>query len=239
MHFTFCHVCNLLGERTAIKNLVFITHWNETLSVCDVLFRHSSHSSLHVHSTQLSLKGTYFEKLPFSACVYTFWGCGVDQLRHSENTTQSVSFGFLPIPWNVIQQAVQIWHPFLHEEQSLWGWYSSMWGSPRSAREKHLSERAPFFLTNTGPASIMWKWAELRNTSVSEDRRAEWIEFIFEDNIHATGRRNLFVFPNHHLTDYLTNPDQYNAGLATKLILKLRSIPTVRGKSAHEGNVSI
>lgn len=67
----------------------------------------------------------------------------------------------------------------------------------------------------------------------------EWIEFIFDGIVPATVSKNLFVCANHFLSDFFTSLDHYKAGLATKLFLKVRSIPAVCGKTADQRNLSI
>lgn len=60
--------------------------------------------------------------------------------------------------------------------------------------------------------------------AASQDRKAEWGEFIFDGNVPATVGKNLFVHANHFSSDCFTDRSQFNAGLATKLFLKEESI---------------
>ncbi|XP_060770779.1 zinc finger protein 728-like isoform X2 [Neoarius graeffei] len=78
----------------------------------------------------------------------------------------------------------------------------------------------------------------LHRPPASEPRRAEWINFIFNGSVPATVSKNLFVCAKHFVSDCFSNLGQYNAGLATKLYLKDGSIPTIRVKTEHQGNVS-
>ncbi|KAM7382656.1 hypothetical protein PAMP_002378 [Pampus punctatissimus] len=76
----------------------------------------------------------------------------------------------------------------------------------------------------------------LHQPPAAEDRRAEWIKFIFNGKVPDTVGKNLYVCANHFVPDCFTNLGQYNAGLATKLSLKEGSVPTVCDKTAEEGD---
>nr|XP_055059811.1 uncharacterized protein LOC129443335 [Misgurnus anguillicaudatus] len=71
-----------------------------------------------------------------------------------------------------------------------------------------------------------------------ENRRTEWLLFIFDGHVPATVGKNLVVCANHFKTDCFENLGQYTAGFAIKLRLKEGSVPTVRGKSQDETHAS-
>lgn len=73
----------------------------------------------------------------------------------------------------------------------------------------------------------------LHRPPASEDRRAEWLNFIFNGRVPATVSKHLYVCANHFLSDYFTNIGLYREGLAEKLFLKEGSTPTVRSKTAE------
>ena len=78
----------------------------------------------------------------------------------------------------------------------------------------------------------------LHRVPAAEDRRAAWLEFIFESNVPATVGKKLSVCANHFETGCFSNFSQYKAGLAKKLLLKECAIPILRGIPADEGHVS-
>ncbi|XP_048114220.1 uncharacterized protein LOC125304199 [Alosa alosa] len=67
-----------------------------------------------------------------------------------------------------------------------------------------------------------------------DDRRTEWLHFIFDGHVPATVGKNLVVCANHFKADCFENLGQYTAGLANKLRLTEGSVPTVRGRSQDE-----
>uniref|UniRef100_A0A1A8L6I3 Zgc:123060 n=2 Tax=Nothobranchius pienaari TaxID=704102 RepID=A0A1A8L6I3_9TELE len=69
-------------------------------------------------------------------------------------------------------------------------------------------------------------------------RRTAWLSFIFDGDIPATIGKNLAVCANHFEADCFVNLGQYRAGLASKLLLTERAVPTLRGKSAEEGDAT-
>ncbi|XP_041916195.1 uncharacterized protein LOC121680718 [Alosa sapidissima] len=70
-----------------------------------------------------------------------------------------------------------------------------------------------------------------------DDRRTEWLHFIFDGHVPATVGKNLVVCANHFKADCFENLGQYTAGLANKLRLTEGSVPTVRGRSQEERHV--
>ena len=79
----------------------------------------------------------------------------------------------------------------------------------------------------------------LHRVPTAEDRRAAWIDFIFEGKVPATVGKNLLVCAKHFKTDCFSNLGQYTAELAGKLFLNEGALPTLRGIPADEGHVSI
>ncbi|XP_041938207.1 uncharacterized protein LOC121699817 isoform X2 [Alosa sapidissima] len=78
----------------------------------------------------------------------------------------------------------------------------------------------------------------LHRVPAEEDRRAAWIEFIFDGNIPATVGKKLFVCANHFETDCFANYVQYKAELAGKLVLNDGAVPTLREIPADEEHAS-
>ncbi|KAA0721759.1 hypothetical protein E1301_Tti014268 [Triplophysa tibetana] len=72
----------------------------------------------------------------------------------------------------------------------------------------------------------------------SERTRQEWIYFIFGGNPPERISKNLHVCANHFKPECFTNLGQYNAGLASKLLLNVGARPTERGKAADGKNAS-
>ncbi|XP_059926281.1 uncharacterized protein LOC132471191 isoform X1 [Gadus macrocephalus] len=74
----------------------------------------------------------------------------------------------------------------------------------------------------------------LHRVPAAEDRRAAWIDFIFEGQVPATVGKNLLVCARHFKTDCFSNLGQYTAELAGKLFLNEGALPTLRGVPADE-----
>ncbi|XP_007260152.3 zinc finger homeobox protein 4 isoform X2 [Astyanax mexicanus] len=70
----------------------------------------------------------------------------------------------------------------------------------------------------------------------TKENRTVWLHFIFNGHVPATISKNLVVCANHFKADCFENLGQYRAGLASRLRLTEGSVPTVRGKSADEGD---
>ncbi|XP_068607218.1 uncharacterized protein [Brachionichthys hirsutus] len=71
----------------------------------------------------------------------------------------------------------------------------------------------------------------------SEDRRTEWIKFIFGGDAPAKKDKNILVCAKHFEQDCFYNHGQYSAGLAIKLRLRDGATPTLRGGSGGEAAV--
>lgn len=80
--------------------------------------------------------------------------------------------------------------------------------------------------------------ASLHRVPAAEDRRAAWIEFIYDGDVPATVGKILFVCSSHFEPGCFSNFSQYNAGLAKKLLLKENAIPNLRVIPADEGHAS-
>nr|XP_055045251.1 THAP domain-containing protein 2-like [Misgurnus anguillicaudatus]XP_055045252.1 THAP domain-containing protein 2-like [Misgurnus anguillicaudatus]XP_055045253.1 THAP domain-containing protein 2-like [Misgurnus anguillicaudatus]XP_055045254.1 THAP domain-containing protein 2-like [Misgurnus anguillicaudatus] len=76
----------------------------------------------------------------------------------------------------------------------------------------------------------------LHRVPAAEDRRAAWIEFIYDGNVPATVGKKMLVCTSHFEPGCFSNLGQYNAGLAKKLHLNEDAIPTLRGIPAYEGH---
>ena len=79
----------------------------------------------------------------------------------------------------------------------------------------------------------------LHRAPAAGDRRAAWIEFMFEGKVPATVSKKLFVCAYHFETDCFSNLGQYKAGVVGRLFLNSGALPTLRRKPADEGHVSI
>ncbi|XP_039537948.1 uncharacterized protein LOC120486154 [Pimephales promelas] len=62
----------------------------------------------------------------------------------------------------------------------------------------------------------------------SEPLKKQWMDFIYEENAPLTLPKYVYVCSNHFESDCFLNEGQFKAGLASKLILKSGSFPTVR-----------
>ena len=71
----------------------------------------------------------------------------------------------------------------------------------------------------------------LHHLPAAEDKRAAWIEFIFEGIVPAEVGKKLSVCANQFDVDCFTNLGQYKAGVVVRLLLK--------GILADQGHVSI
>ena len=78
----------------------------------------------------------------------------------------------------------------------------------------------------------------VHNVPASEETRVKWIEFIFNGNVPERIGKSLLVCASHFELDCFTNLGQYNSGLATRLTLQARSVPSIC-RSTDEGIVSI
>ncbi|XP_036964597.1 uncharacterized protein LOC119025295 isoform X2 [Acanthopagrus latus] len=74
----------------------------------------------------------------------------------------------------------------------------------------------------------------LHRLPTKEDTRAKWLNFIFQGNVPASLSKSVVVCANHFTPDCFSNQGQYQAGLATRLLLKDGSIPTVHGNATEE-----
>ena len=71
----------------------------------------------------------------------------------------------------------------------------------------------------------------LHRLQAAEDKRAAWIEFIFEGIVPAEVNKKLLVCANHFDADCFTNLGQYKTGVVSRLLLK--------GILVDQGHVSI
>lgn len=94
-----------------------------------------------------------------------------------------------------------------------------------SARPKHA---------NCSVQGCKHQHQSLHRLPVSEDRRTQWLDFVFDGNVPAQVGKNPMVCANHFLPDCFTNLGQYEAGLAGKLCLKAGATPTVRDQTAEQ-----
>src|SRR4029434_10184201 len=78
----------------------------------------------------------------------------------------------------------------------------------------------------------------IHHVPASEETRVKWMDFIFEGNVPERIGKILFVCANHYELDCFTNLGQYNSGLARRLTLQARSVPSIC-RSTDEGIVSI
>uniref|UniRef100_A0A1A7X7Q7 THAP domain-containing protein 1 n=1 Tax=Iconisemion striatum TaxID=60296 RepID=A0A1A7X7Q7_9TELE len=69
-------------------------------------------------------------------------------------------------------------------------------------------------------------------------RRTAWLHFIFDGEIPATISKTLAVCANHFEAHCFVNLGQYRAGLASKLLLTEKAVPTLHGTSAEEGDAT-
>ncbi len=72
----------------------------------------------------------------------------------------------------------------------------------------------------------------LHRLPATEDQRAQWIHFIFEENVPTTIGKNLYVCANHFTSDCFSNFGQFNTGLATRLFLNPGAVPTIHHQTA-------
>ncbi|KAM9770635.1 activating transcription factor 7-interacting protein 1 isoform 2-T2 [Menidia menidia] len=71
----------------------------------------------------------------------------------------------------------------------------------------------------------------LHTIPVSEELRAQWINFIYNGNVPARVGKKLLVCANHFTGDCFRNLGQYNTGLAKRLVLIVGAVPTIRCKT--------
>ena len=68
----------------------------------------------------------------------------------------------------------------------------------------------------------------LQAVQATEQQKRQWSHFIFNDNVPATVRINLFVCANHFTSDCFGNEGQYKAGFASTLTLVKGLVPAIR-----------
>lgn len=73
----------------------------------------------------------------------------------------------------------------------------------------------------------------------SEPLKTQWMDFIYEGKAPLKIPKYVYVCANHFLTDCFENEGQFKAGLASKLILKSGSLPTVRDATSPSKEVSV
>jgi len=73
----------------------------------------------------------------------------------------------------------------------------------------------------------------------SEPLKKQWMDFINEGNAPLTLPKYVYVCSNHFESDCFLNEGQFKAGLASKLILKSGSFPTVRDPTTPPEEVSV
>ena len=112
-------------------------------------------------------------------------------------------------------------------------------GNMLKRTEKDVFLRAHIWVSDNileGPAQIFR--LKLRHWSSSAHcSQPQRINFIFQGNAPARPSRRLCVCSNHFSCSH--HFGQFNAGLLKKLCLKQVSVPTLRGQTSVEGNVSL
>ncbi|XP_055061718.2 piggyBac transposable element-derived protein 4 isoform X1 [Misgurnus anguillicaudatus] len=68
--------------------------------------------------------------------------------------------------------------------------------------------------------------ASLHRIPVSEETKAKWLDFIFKGNPPESVDKRMVVCSKHFSPDSFSNLGQYEAGLASRLILKNGAVPT-------------
>ncbi|XP_039541035.1 uncharacterized protein LOC120488385 isoform X2 [Pimephales promelas] len=72
----------------------------------------------------------------------------------------------------------------------------------------------------------------------SETLKKQWMDFIYEGKAPRTLPKYVYVCSNHFESDCFLNEGQFKAGLASKLILKYGSLPTVRDPTSSPEEAS-
>ena len=75
----------------------------------------------------------------------------------------------------------------------------------------------------------------LHRLPAAEEKRAAWIEFIFEASVPAEVGKNLLVCADHFDADCFTNLDQYKAGVVgSKYTNNLLCVPVDKAGLLHD-----